>query len=127
MRSSISAQSWLSVPPAPGMDGHDGAALDRSRPRAASRSRAARATRSKACSSRSISPFDGLAFARQFEERVEIVGQRGDLLVVVDGFFETLAVLHHLLALFGLVPEVGLGDLLFYFVELEISWRARQR
>jgi hypothetical protein len=33
--------------------------------------------------------------------------------VVLDGFFETLAVLHDLLAFFGLRPEVGRGDLLF--------------
>ena len=56
---------------------------------------------------------DGFAFAGEFEKRVEIVGQAGDLLVVFDGFFEALAILHDLLAVFGLGPEVGRGDLLF--------------
>ena len=56
---------------------------------------------------------DGFAFAGEFEKRIEIVGHAGDLLVVLDGFFETLAVLHDLLAFFGLGPEVGSRDLLF--------------
>ena len=53
---------------------------------------------------------DGFAFAGEFEKRIEIVGHAGDSLVALDGFFETLAVLHNLLAFFGLRPEVGGGD-----------------
>ena len=56
---------------------------------------------------------DVLAFAGQFEQRVQVVGQGADLLVVGDRLLQPLAVLHDLLALFGLVPEVGLGDLFF--------------
>ncbi len=35
------------------------------------------------------------------------------LLVVVDRFFQALAILHDLLAFFGLRPEIGRGDLFF--------------
>ncbi len=56
---------------------------------------------------------DGLALAGEFEKRVQIVGHAADLLVVFDGFFEALAILHHLLAAFGLGPEVGSGNLFF--------------
>jgi hypothetical protein len=53
------------------------------------------------------------AFARQLEQRVEILGHRADALGVADGLFQPLAILHHLLALLGLVPEVRLRDLCF--------------
>ena len=51
--------------------------------------------------------FDFFAFTGEFEKGVEIVGQGGDFLAVFDGLFEALAVLHHLLALLRLRPEVG--------------------
>ena len=54
-----------------------------------------------------------LAFARQLEQRVEIVGEGAYALVVGDGLFQPLAVLHDLLAFFGLGPEVRPGDLFF--------------
>ena len=55
------------------------------------------------------------AFAREFEEGIEVLGTRADQGIVGDGLFQTLTVLHHLLAFFGLVPEVGIGCL---FVDL---------
>ena len=72
----------------------------------------------KTCSSRSISAFDVFAFARQFEQRVQVGGDRAHALVVGDGFLQALALLHHLLAFFGLRPEVGRADLFFEFVQL---------
>ena len=57
--------------------------------------------------------LDVFAFARQFEQRVEIVGHGADALVVGDGLLQLLALLHHFLALLGLVPEIGRGDLFF--------------
>jgi len=54
-----------------------------------------------------------LAFFRQLEERVQIVGHGADADVAGDGFFQPLAVAHHLLALLRLRPEVRSGDLLF--------------
>ena len=56
---------------------------------------------------------DVLAFAGEFEERVQVVGHGADAVVVGDGLLQALAVLHDLLALFGLAPEIGRGDLLF--------------
>ena len=56
---------------------------------------------------------DVLAFAGQFKQRVEIVGERPDPVVVGDGFFQPLAAPHHLLAIFGLGPEVRGGGLFF--------------
>jgi hypothetical protein len=53
--------------------------------------------------------------ARQFEHGVEIVGHGADALVVGDGLLQLLAFLHDLLALLGLIPEVGRGDLVFGF------------
>ena len=50
---------------------------------------------------------DIFAFAREFEQGVEIVGQAGDLVVVGDGLFQALAVLHDLLAFFGLDQKSG--------------------
>src|ERR1051326_3436940 len=52
------------------------------------------------------------ALARQLEQSVQIVGEQADALVVGDGLLEPLAVLHDLLALLGLRPEVGCSDLL---------------
>ena len=49
---------------------------------------------------------DVFALARQLEERVQVVGEAADALVVGDGLFQALAVLHHLLAFFGLRPEI---------------------
>ena len=58
---------------------------------------------------------DGFAFAGEFEEGVEVVGHAAYAVVVGDGLFQALAGLHDLLAFFGLIPEVGGGDLLFAF------------
>ena len=56
---------------------------------------------------------DVFPFARQLEQRVQIVGERPYALVVGDGFFQPLTAAHHLLAVFGLRPEVRRGSLLF--------------
>ena len=57
---------------------------------------------------------DVFAFARQFEQRVQIRGQARHLGFVGNGLLQALALLHDLLALFGLlIPEIGIGDLLF--------------
>ena len=60
-------------------------------------------------------PTDGFAFTGEFEERVEIFGHAAYAVIVGDGFFQALAGLHDFLAFFGLVPEVGGGDLGFAF------------
>ena len=39
--------------------------------------------------------------------------ERGDFPVALEGFLETLAVLHDFLASFGLIPKVGGTDLIF--------------
>ena len=56
------------------------------------------------------------ALAGQFEQGVEVAGERGDFLILVDLLLQALAVLHDFLAFFGLIPEfrsvilvVGLG------------------
>jgi hypothetical protein len=54
---------------------------------------------------------DLFAFTRQLEHGIEVVGQGADALIVADGLFQALAILHHFLAFFGLAPEVGGGDL----------------
>ena len=59
--------------------------------------------------------LDVFAFVRKLEEGVEIVGHGADALVVGDGLLQLLAGLHDFLALLGLVPEVGRGDLVFGF------------
>ena len=56
---------------------------------------------------------DVLAFAREFEQRVEVGSQAGDLGVLGDLLFQALAILHDLLAFFGVRPEVGRVDLFF--------------
>ena len=58
---------------------------------------------------------DGLAFPRQFEESVEVVGHAADPIVVGDGLLQALAGLHHFLALFGLIPKIRRGDLRLAF------------
>ena len=58
---------------------------------------------------------DLLSLSREFEQRIEIVGEGPDAVVVGDRLFEPFAVLHDLLALLGLGPEVRRGDLLFRF------------
>ena len=50
---------------------------------------------------------DCLALTPELKKCVEFLGQRRNTAVVLDGFFETFAVLHHLLALFWIVPEFG--------------------
>ena len=54
---------------------------------------------------------NGFAFAGEIEKGVEIVGEAGDLRVGVNRLFEAFAILHDLLAAFGLGPEIGRGDL----------------
>jgi hypothetical protein len=61
---------------------------------------------------------DILTFARQLEESVEIGGTSGQLGFLVEGFLEPLPILVDLLALFGLVPEIGRRGLLFEFCQL---------
>src|ERR1039457_617241 len=56
---------------------------------------------------------DGFAFAGEFEQGVEIVRHAVDAAIVGDSLFQAFAGLHHLLALVGLIPEVGRGNLLF--------------
>ena len=51
-----------------------------------------------------------LAFTSELKERIQIVRQRPDLDIVVDPFFQALAILHHLLAALRLVPEVGFSN-----------------
>src|SRR5262249_8187495 len=58
------------------------------------------------------------AFARELEQRVEIVSHGADAVVMLERFLEPLALLHYLLALFRLIPEVGRADLLFDCVQL---------
>jgi len=56
---------------------------------------------------------DVLAFARQLKQCVEIIRHRADAVVVGDRLLQPLAILHDLLALLGLAPEVRLADLFF--------------
>ena len=49
---------------------------------------------------------------------------RGYVPVALDGFLETLAVLHDLLALFGGIPKIGGADLIFGLLKL-IAFRGR--
>jgi hypothetical protein len=112
MRSSISAQSWLSVPPAPGwmvtmalrcvvLAGEQHGGLEALQQLGVGLHVAldigGHASPSRA-SSKSVSRSSVMARMR---------------LVVGDELFQALAVLHHLLALPGLGPEVRSGDLLF--------------
>ena len=55
----------------------------------------------------------GLAFAGELKERIQIVGQAADAVVVGNRLLQPLAVLHDLLAFFGLRPEVRRRDLCF--------------
>src|ERR1022692_1522582 len=68
-------------------------------------------------SSRSVMTVAKPSRAGQFEEGVEIGGERGDTLLVADALLNALALLHNLLALLGLVPEAGRGGLLFCLLE----------
>ncbi len=56
-----------------------------------------------------------LALARQLEHRVQIVCHAADAIVVIDGLFQALSILHDLLTFFGLIPEIRRRDLLFGF------------
>ncbi len=55
---------------------------------------------------------DILALAGELEKGIQIVGHGADALVARNRLFQALAFLHDLLALFGLIPEIGRGDLL---------------
>src|ERR1035438_8752262 len=55
------------------------------------------------------------AFARQFEQRVQIGSYSGNFRLFGESLLQPLTILHNLLGLFGLIPEVGIGDLLFGF------------
>ena len=56
------------------------------------------------------------AFASQFEQRVQIRSQARNLGLIGNGLLQALALLHDLLAFFRLlIPEIGIGDLLFDF------------
>ena len=56
---------------------------------------------------------DVFAFASEFEQCVQVGGQAGDLGFLGDLLFQALAILHDLLALFGVGPEIGSVDLFF--------------
>jgi len=56
---------------------------------------------------------DILALARQFEQRVEVLGEGAHALVACDRLLQPLPVLHDFLAFFRLAPEIRSGDLLF--------------
>ena len=58
---------------------------------------------------------DVFAFARQFKQRVEVGSQSRNCSLASIAFLQPLALLHDLLALLGLVPEIGIGDLFFEF------------
>ena len=56
------------------------------------------------------------AFAPQLEQRVQIRSQARNFGFIGNGLLQALALLHDLLAFFGLlIPEIGIGDLLFDF------------
>src|SRR5689334_13846756 len=54
-----------------------------------------------------------LAFAGEFEHSVQIVHNAAYTDIVLDALLQALALLHHFLAFFGLIPEVRRGDLGF--------------
>ena len=84
MRSSISAQSWLSVPPAPGWMVTMASRASFSPESSIASSSLSSMRREGLFISRSISAFDVFAFARQFEQRVEVEVSAGDAGVVLD-------------------------------------------
>ena len=56
------------------------------------------------------------ALAPQLEQGIQIRSQARDFGFVGNRLFQALALLHDLLALFRLlIPEIGIGDLLFDF------------
>ena len=115
MRSSISAQSWLSVPPAPGW-------MVTMALRASFSPESSIAVSTRSSSSRVTLHLaldiagHVFAFARQLEQRVEIVGERADALVVARWPASSRLRSRITFWLFsGLRPEVGRGDLFFDF------------
>ena len=77
-----------------------------------------------------MSAVDILAFAREFEQRVQIVGQAADAVVcIAESPLQPLAVLHDLLAFFGLrFQKSGAAICFFEFGELDLFLsRERQR
>jgi hypothetical protein len=58
---------------------------------------------------------DILALASQLEQRIEIRGHTRHFRFFGDTLLQLLAILHHLLRLLGLIPEIGIGDLLLSF------------
>ena len=89
------------------MDGDDGAAVRRSRPKAASPVSSFFELAREALHLALEIGADVFAFARQFEQSVEVRGQAGDLAVLGDLLFQALAILHDLLAFFGLDQKSG--------------------
>ena len=59
--------------------------------------------------------FDRLPFAPKFNQGFQVGDAFRQLAVSPHSGRQTLALPHHGLALFGVVPETGIGDLLFDF------------
>jgi hypothetical protein len=63
---------------------------------------------------------DVFAFSPEFQQSIEVGNATSDGLVLVQLFFEALALLQNLLRLFLVIPEVGSGYLGFDTVELSL-------
>ena len=120
MRSSISAQSCDSVPPAPGWIGHDGVGRSCSPPSilfvSAASTSACRSSRPRARSAATSSPG-----VRPLDEHAEIVGAALQRLPQRLLVFEAPAPLHDFLRFGLVVPETGLAGALFYLGKLFVE------
>src|SRR5271167_4858005 len=96
MRSSISAQSCDSVPPAPGW-------------------MVTMALRASFSPESSVLVSSSSTLARQLEVGVDVVAAALQVGLGGQRFFQPLALPHHLLRLFRIRPEVGVGGFLFQF------------
>lgn len=56
-----------------------------------------------------------LALARQLKQRLNVGGGAVNGRYIGEWFLQALSLLHHLLAVFGLIPEIRTGDLGFEF------------
>ena len=61
---------------------------------------------------------DVLALSAELEQHFDVGLAAGKLVVGLDDLLQPFACLKDLLGRCGIVPEVGIGDLLFYLVEL---------
>jgi hypothetical protein len=62
--------------------------------------------------------IDAFAFAREFEIRFNVLGAAREVVLGGKRRLNALALAHHLLRLFLIGPEIGIGSLLFYIGEL---------